>query len=338
MSKIDCVILWVDGSDREWVKLKNQYNGNISKEAEDDEIERYRDFELLPYLFRGIEKYMPWIRNVYFVTCGQRPEWMNTANPRLKLIDHTDFIPHKYLPTFSSHPIEMNLHRIPGLSENFVYFNDDMFVLRKTERSDFFSRGLPCDTAVLNAIAMEKTDKEFRFLMPMNNIEIINKHFDKRSSIKRNFFKYFNPKYGKDMLRTVCLTPWIHFTGFYNYHFPYSLKKSVLKELWEKEPEVLDDTCSHRFRNSNDVNIWLALYWQYASGRFTPRSPKIGWLTAVSDDEKANRAVYGHIREQKTKLIVINDTVHNGSRVEKIKKDLKASFETILPNKSSFEI
>lgn len=336
MSSVDCVIVWVDGSDKEWIKIKNQYSCNVVKESEDDEAERYRDYGTLKYLFRGIEKFMPWINNIYFVTCGQTPEWLNTDNPRLKLVNHTDYIPQKYLPTFSSHPIEMNLHRIDGLSENFVYFQDDMFVLKNTVKEDFFKNELPCDTAVFNAIAMEKMDKEFRFLMPINNIEIINKYFRKKESIRKHWRKYFSFKYGKDMLRTICLWPWIHFTGFYNYHYPYSLTKGVLRELWEKEPEVLDETCSHRFRNSNDVNIWLASYWQYASGKFYPRSPKIGHLTCISDDERENNAVYEHIKKQRSKMIVINDTIKNGN-FEEIKENLVESFEEILPDKCSFE-
>lgn len=336
MGNVDCVITWVDGSDREWIKLKNKYSGKSSKLTEDDENERYRDYGTLKYLFRGIEKFMPWIRNVYFITCGQRPEWLNTDNPKLRIINHSDYIPEKYLPTFSSHPIEMNLHRIEGLSENFVFFQDDMFVIKPTKETDFFKNGLPCDSAVLNAIAMEKSDKDFRFLMPINNIEIINKYFNKSESIKRNWSKYYNLKYGMDMLRTICLRPWIHFTGFYNYHLPYSLTKKVLRELWEKEPEALDTTCSHRFRNSNDVNIWLACYWQYASGNFTPRNPRIGFLTSVSDSIESNNTVYEHIKKQKSKLIVINDNVQR-TGFNEIKINLEKAFESILPNKCSFE-
>ena len=336
MNDIDCIIAWVDGADQEWIKLKNQYSGNINKGTEDSEGERYRDFGVLKYLFRGIECYMPWIRNVFFVTCGQVPEWMNTNNSRLRLVNHKDYIPSQYLPTFSSHPIELNFHRIESLSERFIYFNDDMFVLKPTKETDFFRNGLPCDTAVLNAIAMEKGEKEFRFLMPINNIEIINKHFDKSECMKKHWNKFYNIKYGKDLLRTVCLQPWIHFTGFYNYHFPYSLTKKTLEELWEKEPETLDATCSHRFRNSNDVNIWLASYWQYASGNFAPRSPKIGQRSSISDNEEHNRKVYEHVRKQKSKLIVINDVIKDAD-IDNIKRELADAFETILPEKSSFE-
>ena len=337
MNDIDCVILWVDGSDKKWLAQKNAYVDTNNKINEDAEAERYRDFGVLKYLFRGIETNMSWVRNIIFVTCGQHPQWLDKSNTKLRFVDHKDFIPEKYLPTFNSHTIEMNLHRIPELSDNFIYFNDDMFVIDKTKETDFFRNGLPCDSAVLNAIAMKKTEKEFRFLMPINDIEIINKYFSKLEVIKNNRWKYYNIKYGKDLLRTLCLTPWIHFTGFCNYHLPYSIQKKNLEEIWEREPEVLDQTCSHKFRNSNDVNIWLVLYWQYVTGRFTPRSPKIGYLTGLSDDKTKNQNVYNFIKNKKRKIIVINDEIKQND-FKSIKKEIIDAFDSILPDKSSFEV
>ena len=337
MNTIDCVIPWVDGSDTEWIKKKNNYLGDYDKQNQDAGDDRYRDFGTLKYLFRGIEKYMPWIRNVVLVTNGQRPEWLNVSCPRLLLIDHTDFIPNKYLPTFSSHPIELNLHRISGLSENFIYFNDDIFVLKKTEEKDFFKNGLPCDAAVLDAITLDRYGKAFGFYIPLNDIEVINRNFDKKACIRNNRWKYYNLKYGRDLIRTICLIPWNHFTGFHVFHLPCSLKKSVLEELWEKEYEVLDRTCRNKFRNSADVNVWLAQYWQYASGKFTPRNPKIGCCRGLFDDMERNLLACDHIRKQKTKLIVINDNIVEAD-VDEISKNLISSFESILPDKSSFEL
>ena len=123
---IDFVIIWVDGSDKKWLHEKNKYQKNsINIDAE---INRYRDWDNLKYWFRGVEKYAPWVNNIFFVTWGHIPSWLNTNNPKLKIIKHTDFIPKEYLPTFSANPIELNLHRIEELSENFVFFNDDFFV------------------------------------------------------------------------------------------------------------------------------------------------------------------------------------------------------------------
>lgn len=134
---IDCVILWVDGSDPEWIAQKNKYAG-IKIENVDNKEDRYRDWDTLKYLFRGIEKYASWFRKVFLVTCGQIPEWIDTSYPKLEIVFHEEFIPEQYLPTFNSHTIELNLHRIKELSNEFVYFNDDMFILRKTRPTDFF--------------------------------------------------------------------------------------------------------------------------------------------------------------------------------------------------------
>ena len=98
------------------------------------------------------EKFAPWVRYVFFITDDQKPEWLNMNHPKLKWIKHTDYIPEEYLPAFSSHVIEWNMHRIEDLSENFVYFNDDMFVIDKTSPEDFFRGGLPCDRPSLEIL------------------------------------------------------------------------------------------------------------------------------------------------------------------------------------------
>ena len=71
-----------------------------------------------------------------------RPSWLNVANEKIVVVKHEDFIPKEYLPTFNSHTIELNLHRIKGLSEYFIYFNDDTFILDKLQEKDFFKNGL----------------------------------------------------------------------------------------------------------------------------------------------------------------------------------------------------
>lgn len=132
--KVDFVILWVDGNDPEWQASKAKYTADKGQDAS---ANRYREWENLKYWFRGVEKFAPWVNNVYFVTCGHYPEWLNLEHPKLRFVRHEDFIPKECLPTFSSRPIDMNLHRIEELSEHFVYFNDDMFLIDKVEKTDF---------------------------------------------------------------------------------------------------------------------------------------------------------------------------------------------------------
>ena len=128
--KIDFVIMWVDPNDPKWQKEKAKY---CPDQDTDGSERRYRDWDNLKYWFRAVEQNAPWVNKIYFVTEGHIPKWLNLKHPKLKIVKHADFIPKKYLPTFSANPIEMNLFRIKGLSEHFVFFNDDFFLVNKTD-------------------------------------------------------------------------------------------------------------------------------------------------------------------------------------------------------------
>ena len=106
LNKIDMVILWVDGNDRKWQIEKEKY-GDKKNNSRDF---RYRDWESLIFLFRGIEKYASWVNKIYFVTWGHIPHWLNTENDKIIIVKHEDFIPREYLPTFNSNVIELNIH------------------------------------------------------------------------------------------------------------------------------------------------------------------------------------------------------------------------------------
>ena len=157
--QIDAVYTWVNGSDPVWLQemlyYKDLYNKehNITVEDNDDSAtssNRFRDNDELKwvrcgfvtsrYSLRSLEVNAPWIRNVYLVTNGQVPDWLDTSNPRLKVVTHKDiFRDASALPTFSSPAIEFNLHHIEGLSDYFIYFNDDVFLGREVFPSDFLT-------------------------------------------------------------------------------------------------------------------------------------------------------------------------------------------------------
>ncbi len=333
--KIDFVIIWVDGNDKEWQKEKNKYLPN------DTDIDsrniRYRDWDNLQYWFRAVEKFAPWVNKIHFVTWGHLPKWLNINNPKLNIVNHKDYIPEKYLPTFSANPIELNLHRIKGLSENFVFFNDDTFIIKSVKKTDFFKDNLPCDSAILNAHISYRENKNH---IEVANMDIINSYFDKNDVMKKNFLKWFNIKYGKYLIRTFCLLPFKKFPGILNQHLPNSYKKSTFETLWNKEYDVLDETCKHKFRCALDVNQWLIQDWQIATGQFHPRNSRIGRNFALNNDHNYNKKVYDKIMKQKYKLICVNDMIQdkNMDNFEIAKEQLKNAFEKILPTKSSFEI
>lgn len=328
MQKIDFVIPWVDGGDAEWQKEKNLYSGRKTDEEDDRDI-RFRDWETLKYWFRGVEKNTPWVNRIHFITWGHLPEWLNTDHPKLHIVNHRDYIPEEYLPTFSSHVIELNMHRIPDLADHFVYFNDDIFILKPMPESDFFQDGIPCDVCALNAITPRLG--EFSPII-LQTTSYINKHFDKKKDMKRNFKKWFSPKYGKLLVRTACLLPWNYYTGFYNHHLAVAYEKKTLETVWEQEPGILDQTCRHRFRDNADVNQYIFRYWRLASGDFIPHEP-LGKYKNMGED---NSAIYKDIRNRSYKLYCINDK-DNEADFEQEKRKLIAAFDSIFPEKSGFE-
>ena len=132
---MDVVITYVNGLDPVWQKSYEKYTNTPILEK------RFRDWGTLKYLFRGIEKNMPFIRKVHLVVSGesQVPEWVN--RDEVNVVLHSDIIPAEYLPTFNCNPIEMHLHRIKDLDEEYLYFNDDMFPMRACKPTDFFRDG-----------------------------------------------------------------------------------------------------------------------------------------------------------------------------------------------------
>lgn len=334
---IDFVITWVDGSDQAWLRQKSEHVGEVlTNDSQSDDRARYEDWGLLKFWFRGIEKYAPWVRKIHFVTWGHVPEWLNVDHPKLNIVKHSDYIPEEYLPTFSSHPIELNLHRIKDLAEQFIYFNDDMFLIRETEPSDFFRNGLPCMTAGLVPFRIAKGDGLY---YPLNNVAIINEHFSLRRSILSHFGKWFNPLYGGAInISSLFMLPFPAFYGFFEQHLPISFLKSTYEEVWRLESEVLDNTSGHRFRNPADVSPWLMENWQMASGSFIPRSIKFGKAFYLSGDiSQSLPALVDYIEHQKGKVVCVNDAVLSKNDAESAKRRVQEAFANLLSKPACFE-
>ena len=135
---VDVIIPHVNMSDRNWVSDYIYYT-----KTHNPDPERYRSWGTLKYLVRGIAKYMPFVRKIFLVVSreSQVPVWVNTEN--VQIVYHKDFIPSQFLPTFSSCTIESFLYNIPGLSEHFIYFNDDMFPINDLYLDEFFTDDKP---------------------------------------------------------------------------------------------------------------------------------------------------------------------------------------------------
>ncbi|UQS81713.1 stealth family protein [Bombilactobacillus folatiphilus] len=327
-SEIDAVITWVDGDDPKWLAKKKQQQQKLHYQVADEQ--RYRDFNTLKYVFRSLENYAPWFHRIYLVTDQQLPVWLNVNHPCLQIVDHRDYIAAKYLPTFNSNVIDLNLDQISGLSENFILFNDDLVLTKKVQATDFFVDELPKDTAALSPICPEIDGIESAVL---NNIKLINSQFTQKQVVGKYWRKFFKWQYGQYNFRTLFLLPYTKFSGFMDFHMPLSLKKSTFSVLRQKFPTYFAQTNQQPFRSNDDITIWLARYWQLCQGQFQPRSAKFGKYLQLSD----LKAIKLALKNPKYKALCLNDVALTKEQVQAVNQYLPDLLEQKYPNKSRFE-
>ena len=146
MQDIDLVYLWVDGSDPAWIAKHDAFTGKTTDTKRPDLNckGRYANNDELKYSLRSIERYAPWIHRIFIITDNQKPEWLDTSNPKIRIVDHSEIMPPECLPCFSSRVLEHHLHMVPGLAERFIFANDDMLLNNPVTPETFFAEdGLP---------------------------------------------------------------------------------------------------------------------------------------------------------------------------------------------------
>jgi len=337
---IDFVLTWVDGSDPKWLAEKRRYETGGSSEpragGEANSDCRYRDCGLLRYWFRAVERFAPWVNRVYFVTCGQKPDWLDGSNPKLRLVNHSEYIPADHLPTFHSDTIELNLHRIPDLSERFVLFNDDMFLLRPVKERDFFRNGLPvipCDLGLPRWIGCSPASR-----VVVNNGGVLKMGLDVERLVRRNILKFADvralglARAVKNVVSFAVNRTWI--PGTFG-HLPLAHLKSTFDEIWRSQPKVMERTSKSRFRIDDGVSHWLASAWDMVSGRFCPANERRIGETFLLDDRNLGQVLEA-VRRQSYREICINDS-ERISDPAKAFEELSRAFASLLPSKSSFE-
>ena len=248
---VDAVITWVDGSDKDLIKKKAKYL-NSEKESKIQNVKtRYNQVGEIEFVIKSIIKFAPFINNIFIVTDNQTPKTIDNSNrwrkeyrEKLKVVDHKeifrDFI--EFLPTFNSTTIETMLHYIPDLSEHFIYFNDDMFLIKPTKISDWFKDGIPIVSGKWKKMPQKIWYYRLKYLLfPW--------------TLKRAGFKYsqahsaqiagFKGKY------------------FLTYHKPRPLLKSQFFKHISKEKKYLIDQIKYRFRNYKQYYSY-SLVWHKA--------------------------------------------------------------------------
>jgi len=264
---IDAVYTWVDGSDPRWLgrwQMTRVDHGALNGQAANEA--RYLDREELRYSLRSLHLYAPWLRRIYLVTAEQVPHWLNLDDPRLVLVSHAEmFEAGARLPTFNSHAIESQFHRIPGLAEHFIYFNDDMFLGRPVSPSTFFhangvAKFFP-STAALVDIGGATIDDLPVTAAGKNNREMIRQQFGRTITQKMK-------------------------------HAPYALRRSVLEQIATELSDAVTRTRDSQFRQPHDLSIASSLhhYWSYLRGTSVPGSLRYMY-TDLADPETPKRLV-----------------------------------------------
>lgn len=335
MEKIDFIVTWVDSNDPEWIKSYNYYR----PEKPITDHARFRNWDIFRYWFRAVERYAPWVNKVFLVTNGTFPDWINPECDKLVLVKHSDYMPEKYLPTFNSNAIELNFGRIKELSEHFVLFNDDIFLNAPVEPEYYFREGLPCDCNYESPYSNRIHTKENNYGIGITkycNVSIINSHFNRKKVVRQAWNKWYGKHmWGKPLLLSLLMLGRERFENFITIHLEQAMLKSVFQEIWEKEPDVLDKSCS-RFRSETDLNQWLMRDWQLASNKFYPIKKK--GITY----ERYNKDILADLQkvllEERTNSVCLNDNSYCSEKDFLFaSKIIKESFEIKFPQISMYE-
>ncbi len=340
-SPIDIVIPWVDDTDQTWKAERAKYMGEFH-EKKTNLSHYFRDWDTLRYVFRSIEKNMPWVRAIHFITCGHLPEWMNTHAEKLHIHKHSEFFAEgTALPTFSARPIEMNLMNIPGLSEQFVYFNDDTVVMKPVTPDRFFRDGRPVDYLVLDIPRGGWLYDKIRVKDPYaqtvkNSIRLLNNIYPLSGLYKKSPELFLDSSYSRsDLLRNRFLTMIGKYKWIKVHHNPQPFLLSNLKECENLFPKEIKETRKHRFREYSDLNQYLFRDIALMSGRFFPHYFNDDSCLVLASIERYNKE--RHNLNEKS-FICLNDSQLLSSEEYPALRDMViADMESAFPSKSSFE-
>ena len=293
---MDIVITYVDGNDPVW---KQDYEKTTNVPVME---KRFRDWGTLKYLLRGIEAKMPFIRNVYLVVShpSQVPEWADRE--QLKIVLHKDIIPAEFLPTFNCNPIEMHLHRIPGMDEEYIYFNDDMFPVGDCRPTDFFRDGRPVIGYYTHLFASGMYKKICR-----NSDRLARKALGMKPSC---FFT--RPQ-----------------------HICSPMLKSQCEELYAKVEDEIRKTSATRTRTEENLNQYLFLdYMNYKGLVIREKISNKHFSVAVASPDSLRDFLHNPTRN----LVCINDVRLSEERYEQLRGAILDAFQSTFPSKSRFEL
>lgn len=342
MEQIDIVLPWVDDTDPKWKKEREKYMTSFI-ESRKNLAHYFRDWDTLRYVFRSIEKNMPWVRYVHFITCGHLPSWLNRNHPKIRIHSHEEyFSKESLLPTFSSHPIEVNIHNIPGLAEKFIYFNDDTLAIKEVTPERFFQDHKLVDYLVLDLprygwIYDHIRIKDTYGYICKNDIELVNEKYPLCNLARQKPELFLDDSYPyTDRLRNKIFTALHYYKWIKINHNPQAFLLSSVKECVNDFKDKIDQTSKNRFRTSDDVNQYIYRFYNLFRGNFIPHYFNDDFCVVLSSVERYKRERENLFRKT---FICLNDSPFlREDEYPALKKLVDRDLASSFPEKSDFEI
>lgn len=256
---VDAVITWVDGNDEQWQRKINPYLEKKIDWSNKKETVRFQSIDEIVYCIQSIIKFAPFIRNIFVVTDTQTPPNFSELQAlaekkgkKLRLVDHKEIFAgfESYLPTFNSRSIGPMLTRIKGLAEHFIFFNDDFFLMKETQVTDFFVEGKPIYRGKwAEFYENRKARKVYLKVAPLFKI---------RPKVVKEGAK----KAQQTGAKVVGLNKYVKLN-----HTPVALRKSTIDSFFEQNPEVLINNIKYRFRSKDQFIVSsLGVHLEVKSG------------------------------------------------------------------------
>ena len=320
---VDLVYTWVDGNDPDWHAERKRYMSNVSTDTVRNNSEaRWIENDELKYSLRSVEKYVPWINKIFIVTNGQVPKWLDTSNPKIEMVFHSEIMPADALPTFNSTAIESCIHNIPNLSEHFILGNDDMLFTDYVCREDFF-------------------------------------HNDGRTKIYLNGHKFNRKKAHKKGNYAIKLARMQNLIeslfGVSMKYAPHHCFDAYTKSIYKEGASIMrnqwNETAYSRFRNNSDMHRSYIGYYMIATGkgklhkvgrydRFKGFGSKIkaffcGKYGSYSRCIPVETANYNSVLKKYNPFMICMNDGENAT--DNDRKRMVEFLQSLFPGKSSFE-
>ena len=312
---IDMVFTWVDSSDPAWRSRRaSQRRGQqVVLESADNE-ERYVDRDELRFSLRAVERFAPFVRNVFIVTDAQRPSWLAIDHPRVRVVDHAEIFPDPaVLPVFNSHAIEACLHRIEGLAEHYLYMNDDFFFGNEVRPDDFFS-----PSGVMK--------------VHLSPSQIVYDGVPRNNAIPTDWASY--------RVKRLIEAEYGHPVRHRLKHQAYPQRRSIAAEVERRYSELVARTRAARFRSNTDLAMpsMFLPYFAMAMERAVawPNSPgdyvyadtgRLNWFTRAKD-----------ILKRQPRFFCLNATRHQEVPLKEQAENVTAFLNAYYPRPSTMEL